>query len=70
MRQQETVKPQLDLRVTTLRLSVYAFASLFEEPGDFDILMVDPQLGSLALTTNLDLDVREEGSDWRRVTLD
>jgi hypothetical protein len=32
--------------------------------------MVDPQLGSLALTTDFDLDVREEGSDWRRVTLD
>jgi hypothetical protein len=39
--------------------------------ADFDILIDDPQVGRFALTPAVpDLEVRDEDSDWRQVTLD
>jgi hypothetical protein len=39
--------------------------------GDFDILIDDPHVGRFALTPAVpDLEVRDEDSDWRQVTLD
>jgi len=39
--------------------------------GDFDILIDDPQIGRFALTAAVpDLELRDEDSDWRQVTLD
>src|ERR1022692_1101427 len=38
---------------------------------DFDILIDDPHIGRFALTAAFpDLELRDEGSDWRQVTLD
>jgi len=37
---------------------------------DFQILMTDPQLGRLSLTSAFELEMREEGSSWRTVTLE
>jgi hypothetical protein len=39
--------------------------------NDFDILIDDPQIGRFALTPAVpDLELRDEDSDWRQVTLD
>jgi len=39
--------------------------------GDFDILIDDPRVGRIALTPAVpDLELRDEDSDWRQVTLD
>jgi hypothetical protein len=38
---------------------------------DFDVLIDDPQIGSFALTAAVpNLELRDEDSDWRQVTLD
>ena len=37
---------------------------------DFQILMTDPQLGRFSLTRAFELEMREEGSSWRTVTLE
>src|ERR1022692_1593762 len=38
---------------------------------DFDIVIDDPHIGRFALTAAVpDLELREEDSDWRQVTLD
>jgi hypothetical protein len=37
---------------------------------DFEILVTDPTLGSFALHSGFEIDVRESDSDWRRVSLD
>ena len=37
---------------------------------DFQILMTDPQLGRFSLTGAFELEMREEGSSWRTVTLE
>jgi hypothetical protein len=39
--------------------------------GDFDVVIDDPNLGRLALTSAVpSLELRDEESDWRQVTLD
>jgi hypothetical protein len=37
---------------------------------DFQILMTDPQLGRFSLTSAFELEMQEEGSSWRTVTLE
>ncbi len=37
---------------------------------DFQILMTDPQFGRFSLTSAFELEMREEGSSWRTVTLE
>jgi hypothetical protein len=39
-------------------------------PRDFDVVVEDPRLGVFALHSEFDLLVKEEGSEWRPVTLD
>ena len=39
-------------------------------PGDFDVVVEDPWLGAFALSSQFDLLAKEEGSEWRAVTLD
>jgi len=36
---------------------------------DFQVLMTDPRLGRFSLTSAFELEMREEGSPWRPVTL-
>jgi hypothetical protein len=63
-------KSRMELRVNDTAIRSVSFRISFEEPDDFDILISDLQLGSLALTNDCDLEVREAGARWRRVTLD
>jgi hypothetical protein len=41
-----------------------------EEPDDFDILVDDAMLGTLAITPDFVLELREPCAEWRAVTLD
>ena len=64
-----------DVRQANVRVSGITFESvrLRHDLGsdDFDILIDDPQVGRFALTPAVpDLEVRDEDSDWRQVTLD
>jgi hypothetical protein len=62
--------PQVDLKVNGI-----TFASVrlrrSSGSGDFDIVIDDPHVGRFALTAAVpDLELRDEDSDWRQVTLD
>ena len=64
-----------DVRQVNVRVNGIAFESVRVRhdlgAGDFDILIDDPYVGRFALTPAVpDLELREEGSDWRLVTLD
>jgi len=67
---QETLRPQYELRVDGIADSPIRFRMSDEEPDDFDVLVDDPKLGTLAITADCLLEVREAGADWRTVTLD
>jgi|ERR1700758_3996797 len=64
------MKPQLELRVNDVAIQSVRFRLSFDEPDDFDILTIDPQVRSLVLASDCDLEAREEDSDRRRVTFD
>jgi hypothetical protein len=64
-----------DLRQVHVRANGITFESvrLRHDLGanDFDIVIDDPHVGRFALTTAVpDLELREEDSEWRQVTLD
>ena len=64
-----------DVRQVNVRVNGITFESVRVRnvlgAGDFDILIDDPQVGRFALTAAVpDLELREENSDWRQVTLD
>jgi hypothetical protein len=64
-----------DLRQVHLRVNGLTFESVRLRrtcaSGDFDILIDDLHVGRFALTPAVpDLEVRDEDSDWRQVTLD
>jgi hypothetical protein len=64
-----------DVRQANVRVSGITFESvrLRHDLGsdDLDILIDDPQIGRFALTAAVpSLELLEEGSDWRQVTLD
>ena len=64
-----------DVRQVNVKVSGITFEAvrLRQDLGsdDFDILIDDPQIGRFALTAAVpDLELREEDSDWRQVTLD
>ena len=64
-----------DLRQVHLRVNGLTFESVRLRrtcgSGDFDILIDDPHVGRFALTAAVpSLELREEDSDWRQVTLD
>jgi hypothetical protein len=69
-------KPErADVRQVHLRVNGLTFESVRLRrtcgSGDFDILIDDPHVGRFALTPAVpDLEVRDEDSDWRQVTLD
>ncbi len=41
-----------------------------ESAGDFDVVVTDPIIGSFALHSNFEIDVREPASTWRRASLE
>jgi hypothetical protein len=65
-----------DVRRVRVRVAGITVESLhlrrrLDDSRGFDILMDDPQIGRFALTAAVpDLELREEDSDWRQVTLD
>ena len=68
-------KPDRAARRVHLRVNGVAFESVRVRhdlgSDDFDILIDDPNLGRFALTPAFpDLELRDEDSDWRQVTLD
>ena len=68
-------KPDQAVRQVNVKVSGITFESvrLRHDLGanDFDIVIDDPHVGRFALTPAVpDLEVRDEDSDWRQVTLD
>jgi hypothetical protein len=64
-----------DVRQVSVKVSGITFESVRVRhdlgSGDFDILIDDPHVGRIALTPAVpDLELRDEDSDWRQVTLD
>jgi len=68
-------RPDLAVRQVHLRVNKIAFESVRvrhdHRSRDFDIVIDDPHIGRFALTAAVpSLEVRDEDSDWRHVTLD
>ena len=61
--------PQFELRINGIADPAIRFAMSHDEPDDFDILVDDAVLGTLAITADCILELRV-GADWRTVTLD
>jgi hypothetical protein len=71
MRQsQDILRTQFELRVNGIADPAIRFSMSHDEPDDFDILVDDAILGTLAITADCILELREVGTDWRTVTLD
>jgi hypothetical protein len=67
---QDTLTPQFELRVNGIADPRIRFRMSHDEPDDFDVLVDDAILGTLAITPDCLLELREAGADWRTVTLD
>ena len=68
-------RPDLAVRQVHLRVNKIAFESVRvrhdHRSRDFDIVSDDPHIGRFALTATVpSLELRDEDSDWRQVTLD
>ena len=68
-------RPDLAVRQVHLRVNKIAFESVRvrhdHRSRDFDIVIDDPHIGRFALTASVpSLELRDEDSDWRQVTLD
>ena len=67
-------RPDLAVRQVHLRVNKIAFESVRvrhdHRSRDFDIVIDDPHIGCFALTATVpSLELRDEDSDWRQVTL-
>lgn len=67
---QSIVRPQFELRVNGIADPAIRFRMSHDEPDDFDILFEDANLGTLAITEDCLVELRQVGADWRTVTLD
>lgn len=67
---QDIVKSQFELRVNGIEGPEIRFRVSHDEPDDFDILIDDAILGTLAITADCILELREAGADWLTVTVD
>ena len=68
-------RPDLAVRQVHLRVNKIAFESVRvrhdHRSRDFDIVIDDPHIGRFALTAAVaNLELQEEGSDWRQVKLE
>jgi hypothetical protein len=61
---------QFELRINGIADPAIRFRMSHDEPDDFDILVDDAVLGTLAITADCLLELREAGVEWRTVTLD
>ena len=66
---QDIVRPRFELRVNGIADAAIRFR-MSDEPDDFDVLIDDASLGTLAITPDCILELRESCADWRAVTLD
>jgi hypothetical protein len=67
---QDIVRPQFELRVNGIADPAIRCQMSHQEPDDFDILVDDAILGTLAITPDCVLELREPCGDWRAVTLE
>jgi hypothetical protein len=58
------------LRVNGLLVQSVHVRCVPELADDFQIVITDPQIGSFSLHGGFELEMREEGSSWRTVTLE
>ena len=67
---QDIVRPQFELRVNGIADPAIRCQMSHGDPDDFDILVDDAVMGTLAITADCILELREAGANWRMVTLD
>jgi hypothetical protein len=67
---QDTLRLKFELRVNGIADPAIRFRMSHDEPDDFDVLVDDANLGTLAITADCLLELRAAGADWRTVTLD
>ena len=66
----DTLRPQFELRVNGIADPAIRFRMSHDEPDDFDVIVDDASLGTLAITADCILELRQAGAGWRTVTLD
>jgi hypothetical protein len=70
MNECDQIEPKQQVKInSTLAKSVRLRSHPFA-PGDFEVVVEDPWLGSFAVHHNFDLLLKEKHSEWRPVTLD
>ena len=67
---QDIVRPQFELRVNGIADPAIRFRMSHDEPDDVDVIVDDANLGTLAITEDCLVELRQVGADWRAVTLD
>jgi hypothetical protein len=70
MNECQPIEPRLQVEINGMRAKSVRLRSHLSAPGDFDVVVEDPWLGVFALHRQFDLLAKEEGSEWRAVTLD
>jgi hypothetical protein len=67
---QDALRPQFELRVDGIADPAIRFRMSHDQPDDFDVIVDDANLGTLAITEDCLVELRQVGADWRAVTLD
>jgi hypothetical protein len=70
MNQCHQVDPPLRIQINGTVTTSVRLRSQHGAPGQLEVVVDDPWLGVFALHRQFDLLVREEGAEWRTVTLD
>jgi hypothetical protein len=67
--QQKVDDYQIELKVNGISVTSVRFCISVDAPNGFDVMIDDPAIGAFSLHCGFDLEVREEGSLWRPVSL-
>jgi hypothetical protein len=67
---QDIVTPRFELRINGIADPPIRFRMSDQEPDDFDVLVEDAFLGTLTVTDDCLVELREAGAEWRLVSLD
>ena len=59
-----------ELLLNGVRIRSLGIRQSAESAGDLDVVVTDPALGPFALHSGFEIDVPEQDSNWRRVSLD
>src|SRR5262249_52627280 len=65
-----TLRPQFELRINGIEDPAIRFRMSHDEPDDFDVIIDDATVGTLAITDDCLVELREAGADWRTATLE